>query len=105
MRNPFVPLTQALLVLSAATVPLAAEDAPDAPDIEQLAVIAPGWQGQILARVDQSYLGCDIAVGDADNDGRNEIVLATGKGDRTQPGMSYLVLVKESERSGRGHEE
>jgi len=36
-----------------------------------------------------------VAVGDADNDGRNEIVLATGKGDRTRPGVSYVVLVDE----------
>ncbi len=35
-----------------------------------------------------------LAVGDADNDGKNEIILATGKGDRTKPGTSYLVLVK-----------
>lgn len=38
-----------------------------------------------------------LAVGDADNDGRNEIVLATGKGDRTQPGVSYLVLLEKAE--------
>ena len=35
-----------------------------------------------------------LAVGDADNDGRNEIVLATGKGDRTKKGTSYILLVK-----------
>jgi hypothetical protein len=35
-----------------------------------------------------------IDVGDADNDGRNEIVLATGKGDRTKPGKSYVLLVE-----------
>ena len=35
-----------------------------------------------------------LAVGDADNDGRNEIVLATGKGDRTKPGRSYVILLK-----------
>lgn len=34
------------------------------------------------------------AVGDADNDGKNEVVLATGKGDRTKPGVSYVVLVR-----------
>lgn len=37
-----------------------------------------------------------LAVGDADNDGRNEIVLATGKGDRTQPGTSHVVLLKKN---------
>ena len=35
-----------------------------------------------------------LAVGDADNDGENEIVLATGKGDRTKPGISYIVLIE-----------
>jgi hypothetical protein len=35
-----------------------------------------------------------LAVGDADNDGLNEIVLATGKGDRTMPGDSYVILVE-----------
>jgi hypothetical protein len=35
-----------------------------------------------------------LAVGDADNDGKNEIVLATGKGDRTQPGRSYIVIIE-----------
>ena len=33
-------------------------------------------------------------VGDADNDGENEIVLATGKGERREPGISYVVLVE-----------
>ena len=35
-----------------------------------------------------------LAVGDANNDGKNEIVLATGKGDRTKAGTSYVVLIK-----------
>jgi len=35
-----------------------------------------------------------VAVGDADNDGKNEIVLATGKGDRKKPGVSYVVLIE-----------
>ena len=37
-----------------------------------------------------------LAVGDADNDGKNEIVLATGKGDRTQSGVSFVVLVEKT---------
>ncbi|NOY59051.1 MAG: VCBS repeat-containing protein [Calditrichaeota bacterium] len=37
-----------------------------------------------------------LAVGDADNDGRNEIILATGKGDRTKKGTSYVVLIKKN---------
>lgn len=35
-----------------------------------------------------------LAVGDADNDGKNEIVLATGAGDRTQPGRSHVFLLR-----------
>jgi hypothetical protein len=35
-----------------------------------------------------------LAVGDADNDGKNEIVLATGQGYRTTPGSSYVILIK-----------
>ncbi len=35
-----------------------------------------------------------IDVGDADNDGQNEIVVATGKGDRTKPGTSFVLLVE-----------
>jgi hypothetical protein len=35
-----------------------------------------------------------LAVGDADNDGKNEIVLATGKGDRTKPGTSFIIIVE-----------
>jgi hypothetical protein len=37
-----------------------------------------------------------VAVGDADNDGANEIVLGTGRGDRTKPGTSYVVLIERS---------
>jgi len=35
-----------------------------------------------------------IDVGDVDNDGKNEIVLATGKGDREKPGKSYILIVE-----------
>jgi hypothetical protein len=34
-----------------------------------------------------------IAVGDADNDGQNEIILATGEGDRTLMGTSYVLKI------------
>ena len=48
-----------------------------------------------LADFDDHYAESSwLAVGDADNDGKNEIALATGKGDRTQPGTSYVVLLK-----------
>ncbi|MBW7863349.1 MAG: VCBS repeat-containing protein [Candidatus Hydrogenedentes bacterium] len=35
-----------------------------------------------------------LAVGDADNDGKSEIILATGKGDRTLPGTSHVVILR-----------
>jgi hypothetical protein len=38
-----------------------------------------------------------IAVGDADNDGLNEIILATGEGDRTKKGTSYVLMVEKSD--------
>ena len=37
---------------------------------------------------------CWPAVGDVDNDGKNEIVIATGTGHREKPGISYVVLVE-----------
>ena len=36
-----------------------------------------------------------LAVGDADNDGIDDLVLATGKGDRTLPGVSYVIVLHE----------
>jgi len=39
-----------------------------------------------------------LAVGDADNDGKNEIILATGNGDRTKKGNSYVLLIEKTER-------
>lgn len=41
-----------------------------------------------------------IDVGDADNDGLNEIILATGEGDRTLKGKSYIVMVEKSDGPG-----
>jgi len=35
-----------------------------------------------------------LAVADADNDGKKEIILATGKGDRTLAGTSYVLLLR-----------
>lgn len=54
-----------------------------------LAELAPGWRGEVVARVDQSYNGWGVAIGDADNDGQNE-VLTTGCPD------SRLYLFKKS---------
>lgn len=44
---------------------------------DDVAEIASGWRGSIVAKVDQSYAGWDVEIGDADNDGKNEI-LTTG---------------------------
>jgi len=49
----------------------------------------------LLVDLDVAKAGSSwLAVGDADNDGKNEIVLATGKGDRTKPGTSYLIIIE-----------
>ena len=45
--------------------------------IHQIAKIAPGWQGEIVFESDESYVGWDVEIGDADNDMKNEI-LTTG---------------------------
>jgi hypothetical protein len=44
---------------------------------EALGAAAPGWTAEVVAEVDQSYAGWDVEIGDADNDGKNEI-LTTG---------------------------
>jgi hypothetical protein len=50
---------------------------------------------ELLADLNEEYAESSwIAVGDADNDGKNELILATGKGDRTQPGTSYILLLE-----------
>lgn len=45
--------------------------------IEDMAVLADGWQGEVVGRSTESYVGWDVEIGDADSDGNNEI-LATG---------------------------
>jgi len=50
---------------------------------------------ELLVDLNEKYAESSwLAVGDADNDGKNEIVLATGKGDRTLPGISHVLLVE-----------
>ncbi len=52
-------------------------------------------QRKLLVDFDEKFAESSwLAVGDADNDGKNELVLATGKGVRTAPGTSYVLLVK-----------
>jgi len=50
---------------------------------------------KLLVDLNEKYAGSSwLAVGDADNDGENEIILSTGKGDRKNPGTSYVILVE-----------
>jgi hypothetical protein len=91
--------------------------------IEDIADLAPGWTGEVISKVDQSYVGWDVEIGDADNDGKNE-VLATGCPDsrlylfkkdagrwqthllaenlaRRKPGMGLAVKVVDLNKDGR----
>ena len=52
-------------------------DKKDVVKFTDIATVASGWHGEIVAKVDQSYAGWDVEIGDADNDGANEI-LVTG---------------------------
>jgi len=61
----------------------------DPAKISNLATLAPGWHGEIIAEIDQSYAGWDVEIGDADNDGKDEI-LTTGCPD------SRLYLFKQT---------
>jgi len=45
--------------------------------INQIAKIASGWRGEIVTESNESYMGWDVEIGDADNDTKNEI-LTTG---------------------------
>ena len=42
-----------------------------------IARLAPGWRGEIIAQADESYIGLDVEIGDADNDGLKEIITAS----------------------------
>ncbi len=66
-----------------------------AEDGEPLQVSAPleladGWKAEEMARIDQSYAAWDVEIGDANNDGRNE-VLITGA-----PNSRLYLLTKET---------
>jgi len=93
------------------------------PTLERLAEVASGWRGEVVAQVEQSYAGWDVEIGDADNDGQNEI-LVTGCPDsrlylfkktssgwqsqllaanlaQHQPGMGLAVKVVDLNRDGK----
>jgi hypothetical protein len=50
--------------------------------LADLAQLAPGWDGEIVATVDQSYAGWDVEIGDADGDGRPEILTGSAPDSR-----------------------
>ncbi|MCE9578846.1 MAG: VCBS repeat-containing protein [Deltaproteobacteria bacterium] len=50
--------------------------------VEDLAQLAPGWDGEIVAQVPQSYAGWDVEIGDADGDGRPEILTGSAPDSR-----------------------
>ncbi len=57
-----------------------------------------GIDRELLVNFHQGIAGSSwIDVGDADNDGKNEIILATGQGDRTQKGISYVLMVEKAD--------
>lgn len=57
-----------------------------------------GIDRELLLNFHQDVAGSSwIDVGDADNDGLNEIILATGEGDRTLKGRSYVVMIEKSD--------
>lgn len=49
--------------------------AQNSPKFENVAKLLPGWRGEIITEIDQSYAGWDVEIADADNDGANEILI------------------------------
>lgn len=62
------------LVLFSAFSVFAFEKELEFKNISDIAEISEGWEGQIIDQTDQSYLGWDVEIADADNDGKNEIL-------------------------------
>ena len=72
----------ALALLGCADGMIEGIDAYDVTRVSDLGVLAPGWNGEIVAAVDQSYAGWDVEIGDADGDGRPEILTGTAPSGR-----------------------
>ncbi|MBN1419368.1 MAG: VCBS repeat-containing protein [Planctomycetes bacterium] len=79
-----------------------------APRFEDLADVAEGWRGECIAKVDQSYAGWDVEIGDADDDGKPE-VLVTGCPDsrlevfeKTPEGWTGRILARNLARRTPG---
>ena len=90
--------------------------------ISDVAKLAVGWEGQVIGSSTESYVGWDVEIGDADNDGDNEILttgcptsslnmfkLEDGKWKntllaenlaKTFPGMGLAVKIVDLDRNG-----
>ena len=76
--------------------------------VSELAQLAPGWDGEIVARVDQSYAGWDVEIGDADGDGKPEILTGSAPGAqlnlyrKRETGWESRQLLDHAASSGPG---
>ncbi|OVE79866.1 hypothetical protein BVY01_01330, partial [bacterium I07] len=66
----------------------------EANKIGDIAELAAGWQGEILSESTESYVGWDVEIGDADNDGKNDILV-------TGCPRSQLVLIQKRDQRWR----
>jgi hypothetical protein len=62
--------------------PTARVDLPHLEDVSELAQIAPGWDAELIAEVDQSYAGWTVEIGDSDGDGQPEILTGSAPDSR-----------------------
>ena len=89
-----IPLKKLIVFLLFSLVLLACQSSTHTS--QQIAQLAPGWKADIVAEIDQSYAGWDVEIGDADNDGQNEI-LVTG----CPNSQLYMVKKEKNDWSSR----
>jgi hypothetical protein len=70
-----------VLVITACDAPVLGPP-PRVTNVDELGMIAPGWTGEVIAVIDQSYAGWDVEIGDADADGRPEILTGSAPDSR-----------------------
>jgi len=106
-RSSYLAVDAAPKVL-ACLLAMLAELRGSAPRLADLADVADGWRGEVIAEVDQSYAGWDVEIGDADNDGKPE-VLVTGCPDsrlelfeKTPGGWTGRILARNLARRTPG---